>query len=46
MLSGVPKSFTCRSIGLGTRGIWVVSVYASAVLEYEETDECIAPLHS
>jgi hypothetical protein len=46
MLSGVSKSFTCRSIGLETYGIWVVSIYASVVLDYEETDECIAPLHS
>jgi hypothetical protein len=44
MLSGVPKSFTCRFVGSGTWGIWVVFVYASVVLGYGETGECI-PLH-
>ena len=43
--SGVPKFFTCRSVGSGTRGIWVVSVYASVVLGYGETGECIVPFH-
>jgi hypothetical protein len=32
----VPKFFTCRSVGSGTRGIWVVFVYASMVLGYGE----------
>ena len=45
VLSSVPKSFTCRSVGSGTRGIWVVSMYASMVLGYGETCECIVPLH-
>ena len=31
---GVPKFFTCRSVGLGTQVIWVVSIYASMVLGY------------
>jgi hypothetical protein len=44
MLSSVPKSFTYRFVGSGTRGIWVVSVYASLVLGYGEIGECI-PLH-
>jgi len=43
--SDVPKSFTCRSVGSGTQGIWVVSVYASMVLGYGETGECIVPFH-
>jgi hypothetical protein len=38
---GVPKSFTCRSIGSESRGIWVGSVYTSVVLGYGETGECI-----
>ena len=42
---GVPKSFTCRSVGSGSRGIWVVFVYASVVLGYGETGECIFPLY-
>jgi hypothetical protein len=42
--SGVPKFFTCRSVGSGTQGIWVVSVYASVVLGYGETGECIVLL--
>ena len=42
--SGVPKSFTYRSIGLGTRGIWVVSVYTCVVLGYGEIGECIVLL--
>ena len=42
--SGVPKFFTCRYIGSGTRGVWVVSVYASVVLGYGETSECIVLL--
>ena len=45
VLSGVPKSFTYRSVESGTRGIWVVSVYASMVLGYGEIGECIVPLH-
>jgi hypothetical protein len=36
MPSGVSKFFTCRSIGSGTGGIWVVSMYASKVLGYGE----------
>ena len=40
--SGVPKFFTRRSVGLG---IWVVSIYASVVLGYGETGECIVLLH-
>ena len=43
--SGVPKYFTRRSVGSGTQGVWVVSVYASVVLGYEETGECIVPFH-
>ena len=43
--SGVPKSFTYGSIGSGTRGVWVVSIYTSVVLGYGETGECIVPLH-
>jgi hypothetical protein len=31
--SGLPISFTCRSVGSGTRGIWVVSLYTGMVLE-------------
>ena len=46
MLLGVPKFFTCRSIGSGIRRIWVVSVYASVVLGYGETGECIVPFHN
>ena len=42
---GVPKFFTCRSIGAGSGGIWVVSVYASVVLGYGEIGECIVPFH-
>ena len=42
---GVPKFYTCRSVGLGTRGIWVVSVYASVMLGYGEIGECIVPFH-
>jgi hypothetical protein len=42
MPSSVPKSFTCRSVGSRTRGIWVVFVYASMVLGYGEIDECIS----
>ena len=45
VLSGVPKSFTYRSVESGTRGIWVVSVYASMVLGYGEIGECIVPFH-
>ena len=45
VLSGVPKSFTCRYIGSGTQGIWVVSINASVVLGYGETGECTIPLH-
>jgi hypothetical protein len=41
----VPKFFTCRSVQLGTRGIWVVSVHASVVLGYGETGDCIVPFH-
>jgi hypothetical protein len=29
MLSGTSMSFTYRSVGLGTQGIWVVPMYAS-----------------
>jgi hypothetical protein len=43
--SGVPKSFTYRSVGSGTRGVWVVYVYASMMLGYRETSECIVPFH-
>ena len=43
--SGVPKPFTCRSVGSGPAGIWVVFVYASVVLGYGETVECIVPFH-
>ena len=43
--SGVPKYFTRRSVGSGTQGVWVVSVYASVVLGYGETGECIVPFH-
>ena len=43
--SGVPKFFTCRSVGSGTQGIWVVSVYASVVLGYGRIGECIVPFH-
>ena len=39
---GVPKFFTCRSVGLGTQVIWVVSIYASMVLGYGKTCECIS----
>ena len=42
---GVPKFFTCRSVGLGTQVIWVVSIYASMVLGYGEIGECIVPFH-
>jgi hypothetical protein len=42
---GVPKFFTYRSVGSRSRGIQVVSVYASMVLRYEETGECIVPFH-
>jgi hypothetical protein len=42
MPSRVPKSFTCRSVGSGTRGIWVVSTYASMVLGYGGMGECIS----
>jgi hypothetical protein len=45
VLSGVPKSFTYRSVGSGTRGIWVVPTYASMVLGYGEIGECIVPFH-
>ena len=45
MLLGVPKFFTCRSIGLRTRGIWVVSVYTCVVLGYGEIGQCIVPFH-
>ena len=43
--SGVPKPFTCRSVGSGPAGIWVVFVYASVVLGYGEIGECIVPFH-
>jgi hypothetical protein len=39
---GVPKSFTYRSVGSGTQGIWIVSVYASMVLGYGGTGEYIS----
>jgi hypothetical protein len=39
--SGVPKFFTCRSVGSGIQGIWVVSLYASIMLGYGETSEYI-----
>ena len=42
MLSDVPKFFTYRFVGSGTRGIWVVSIYASMVLGYGETGEYIS----
>jgi hypothetical protein len=42
MASGAPKSMTCRSIGSATRGIWIVSVYASMVLGYREIGEYIS----
>ena len=42
---GVPKFFTYRSVGSGTRGIWVVSVYASVVLGYGGISESIVPFH-
>jgi hypothetical protein len=40
--SGVPKFFTCLSVGLGPEGIWVVSMYASMVLGYGEIGEYIS----
>ena len=45
MPSGVPKPFTYRSVGSGPMGIWVVSVYASVVLGYGETSQCIVLFH-
>jgi hypothetical protein len=42
VLLGVPKFFTCRSVGSGTREIWVVSVYTSVVLGNRETC-CLFP---
>ena len=42
---GVPKSFTCRSIGSESWGVWVVSMYMGVVLRYEEIGECIVLLH-
>jgi hypothetical protein len=39
---GVPKSFTYRSVGSETRGIWIVSMYASMVLGYGGTGEYIS----
>jgi hypothetical protein len=39
MPSGVPKFFTCQSVGSGTLGIRIVSVYTSMVLGYGETGE-------
>jgi hypothetical protein len=45
MPSGVPKSFTCRSVGSGTQEMWIVFVYASVVLGYGETCECIVLVH-
>jgi hypothetical protein len=42
MLLGVPKSFTCRHVGLESQGIWVVSVYVSMVLGYGDTGEYIS----
>ena len=45
MLLGVPKFFTCRSIGLGTLGDLGSFLYANVVLEYGEIGECIVPFH-
>jgi hypothetical protein len=42
MLSGTPKSFTCRSVGLGTGGIWVVPMYVGEVPRYIGAGECIS----
>jgi hypothetical protein len=44
--SGVPKFFTCRSVGSGTKGdLGSFFEYASVVLGYGETGECIVPFH-
>jgi hypothetical protein len=43
--SGVPKLLTCRSVGSGTRGAWVASLYTSMVLGYIEAGECIVLVH-
>ena len=42
MLSGMPKSFTCRSVGSRTRGIWVVTMYVGEVPGYIAVGECIS----
>jgi hypothetical protein len=42
MLSGTPMSFTCGSIGLGTRGIWVVPMYVGEVPKYIGAGECFS----
>jgi hypothetical protein len=42
MPSGVPKFFTCRSVGSRTLGIQIVFVYTSMVLGYGETGEYIS----
>jgi hypothetical protein len=42
MLSGTPKSLTCRSVGSGTRGTWIVIIYAGEVPRYIVAGECIS----
>jgi hypothetical protein len=43
MLLGTPKSFTCRSVGLGRPGgILVVPMYAGEMLGYVGAGECIS----
>jgi hypothetical protein len=34
MPSGMPKFFTCRSVGSGTQGTWVVTIYTGEVPGY------------
>jgi hypothetical protein len=34
MLSGMPKPFTCRSVGTKTREVWVVPMYVGEVPRY------------
>jgi hypothetical protein len=43
--SGVPKPLTCRSVGSGTQGAWVVSLYMRMAFEYIEVGECIVLIH-
>jgi hypothetical protein len=42
MLSGTSKPFPCRSVGSGTRGVWVVPMNAAEVPGYIGVGECIS----